>query len=55
MGGALILGNYHFLSDVIAGAFVGSSTAMLMVAIWEALEQRRVLDDVILFRSRPSR
>jgi membrane-associated phospholipid phosphatase len=39
LAGALILGNYHFLSDVIAGAFVGSSTAVLIVAIWEALER----------------
>jgi membrane-associated phospholipid phosphatase len=42
MGGALIAGNYHFLSDVIAGGFVGSSAAMLMVSIWEALDRRRV-------------
>jgi membrane-associated phospholipid phosphatase len=43
MGVALIAGNYHFLSDVIAGGFVGSSAAMLMVSIWEALDRRHVL------------
>jgi membrane-associated phospholipid phosphatase len=35
--GALIVGDYHFLSDVIAGAFVGISTAMYAVAVWEAV------------------
>jgi len=32
----LIAGNYHFLSDVIAGAFVGISTALLTIVIWNA-------------------
>ena len=35
MAAGLILGNFHFVSDVIAGGFVGGSTALLMVSIWE--------------------
>ena len=30
----LIGANYHFLSDIIAGAFVGSSTGWMTVALW---------------------
>jgi membrane-associated phospholipid phosphatase len=37
VAGALIVGNYHFLSDVIAGAFVGASIASLIVSIGNAL------------------
>jgi hypothetical protein len=43
MAGALLVGNYHFFSDAIAGGFVGSSTAVLMVSIWEAWTRRRRL------------
>jgi membrane-associated phospholipid phosphatase len=32
----LIGANYHFLSDVIAGGFVGSSTGWMTVALWQA-------------------
>jgi membrane-associated phospholipid phosphatase len=35
--GALIVGNYHYLSDVIVGALVGFSTAVFAVAVWEGL------------------
>lgn len=31
----LVGGNYHFLSDVIAGAFVGISTGWMAMAIWK--------------------
>jgi len=41
MAGVLVVGNYHFLSDVIAGGFVGGSTAVLMVSVWEAWDRRR--------------
>jgi len=34
VGVGLVGANYHFLSDVIAGAFVGISTGMMAVAIW---------------------
>jgi membrane-associated phospholipid phosphatase len=37
VAGALIIGNYHFLSDVIAGAFVGASIAVLIVSAGNAL------------------
>ena len=32
----LIGADYHFLSDVIAGAFVGTSTGWMLVAAWQA-------------------
>jgi membrane-associated phospholipid phosphatase len=35
MAAGLIVGNYHFLSDVIGGAIVGYTTAVLVVAIYE--------------------
>jgi membrane-associated phospholipid phosphatase len=41
MAGGLIVGDYHFVSDVLAGALVGISTAMLVVSIWEAASSRR--------------
>jgi membrane-associated phospholipid phosphatase len=34
---ALIAGDFHFLSDVIAGAFVGISLSVLVVNLWEDL------------------
>ena len=40
---ALVGGNYHFLSDVIAGAFVGSSTGWMTTLIWKAWLLRRPL------------
>jgi membrane-associated phospholipid phosphatase len=38
----LIGANYHFLSDVIAGGFVGTSTGWMTVAIWRARQTRAV-------------
>jgi membrane-associated phospholipid phosphatase len=32
---ALVAGDFHFLSDVIAGAFVGISLSALVVNVWE--------------------
>jgi membrane-associated phospholipid phosphatase len=34
VGAALISGNFHFLSDVIAGAFLGASTGWMVTSIW---------------------
>jgi membrane-associated phospholipid phosphatase len=34
VGVGLIGANYHFLSDVIAGAFIGISIGWMAVAIW---------------------
>jgi membrane-associated phospholipid phosphatase len=42
MASALIVGNYHFVSDVIAGGFVGGSSAWLMVSVGQAWDRRRV-------------
>ena len=33
----LIGADYHFLSDIIAGGFVGASTGWMAVALWEAV------------------
>jgi membrane-associated phospholipid phosphatase len=40
---ALVGGNYHFLSDVIAGAFVGGSTGSMTTMVWKAWLSRREL------------
>lgn len=36
VGASLIGTNYHFLSDVIAGAFLGSSIALMAAAFWNS-------------------
>jgi membrane-associated phospholipid phosphatase len=36
----LVGANYHFISDVIAGGFLGLSIGWLIVAIWEAGDHR---------------
>jgi membrane-associated phospholipid phosphatase len=36
VAGGLVGANFHFLSDVIAGAFVGLSTGWIGVALWQA-------------------
>jgi membrane-associated phospholipid phosphatase len=36
VGVGLIGANYHFLSDVIAGAFIGSSSGWIAVLLWDA-------------------
>lgn len=36
VAGGLVVLNYHFLSDVIAGAFLGASIGLLVSAIWSA-------------------
>jgi membrane-associated phospholipid phosphatase len=33
---ALVGANFHFLSDVIAGAFLGVSVGWISVALWES-------------------
>lgn len=36
VAGGLIAGNYHFLSDVIVGAFTGVSTGWMATRLWQA-------------------
>lgn len=36
VAGGLVVLNYHFLGDVIAGAFLGASIGLLVSAIWNA-------------------
>jgi membrane-associated phospholipid phosphatase len=36
VGLALIATNFHFLSDVVAGTFVGISTGWMIIAIWSS-------------------
>jgi membrane-associated phospholipid phosphatase len=37
---ALVAVNIHFLSDVVAGSFVGVSTGLFTVAVWRAADHR---------------
>jgi membrane-associated phospholipid phosphatase len=44
----LIGANYHFLSDVIAGSFVGVSSGWMVTSLWKAHEhfnERKVSQD----------
>jgi membrane-associated phospholipid phosphatase len=41
----LIGSDFHFLSDVVAGAFVGASTGWLAVLIWQAGGPTHITDD----------
>jgi membrane-associated phospholipid phosphatase len=34
IGAGLVGGNYHFLSDVLAGAFLGASIGLMVAMIW---------------------
>ena len=36
----LVGGNYHFLSDVIAGAFIGLSIGWIATVVWDACADR---------------
>jgi membrane-associated phospholipid phosphatase len=49
---ALLAGDFHFLSDVIAGAFVGISLAALVVNMWEH-RMRDGLTDLTYHSSAP--
>jgi len=40
VGAGLVGANYHFLSDVIAGAFVGLSSGWLMTVVWDTCAAR---------------
>jgi membrane-associated phospholipid phosphatase len=35
VGAGLVGANYHFLGDVVAGAFLGASVGLMATAIWE--------------------
>ena len=39
---ALLLGEWHFLSDLVAGGFVGAAAGALMMQIWKAIEGSRL-------------
>ncbi len=43
---ALVGANYHFLSDIIAGAFVGVSTGWMTAALWRSGQELRALPAV---------
>jgi membrane-associated phospholipid phosphatase len=42
VGAGLVVANYHFLSDVIAGAFLGGSIGCLATAIWRLADPTTV-------------
>jgi membrane-associated phospholipid phosphatase len=44
----LVGGNFHFISDIIAGAFVGASTGLMATMLFN---QRRALGPTVLARS----
>jgi len=35
---ALLLGEWHFLSDIIAGSFIGTASGVLTMQIWETVQ-----------------
>jgi membrane-associated phospholipid phosphatase len=41
----LIGADFHFLSDVVAGAFIGTSTGWIAVLMWQAGGPQRITDD----------
>jgi membrane-associated phospholipid phosphatase len=41
----LIGADFHFLGDIIAGAFIGSSTGWIAVLMWQAGGPREITDD----------
>ena len=43
VGAALVGANYHFLSDVIAGAFIGASSGWMATVIWDTCASRRMV------------
>ena len=45
IGSALVGANYHFLSDVIAGAFVGASSGWMATVIWDTCTAERMSVD----------
>jgi membrane-associated phospholipid phosphatase len=38
LAGALLLGEWHFLSDLVAGGFIGAAAGALMMQIWKSIE-----------------
>src|SRR5215470_14572318 len=44
----LIGSNFHFLSDIVAGGFIGASTGWLAVLMWEAGGPKHVTDKRIV-------
>jgi hypothetical protein len=41
----LIGADFHFLSDCVAGAFLGASTGWILVTLWESGGRAPVLPD----------
>jgi membrane-associated phospholipid phosphatase len=41
----LIGADFHFLSDIVAGAFLGASTGWIAVLMWQAGGPRHITDD----------
>ena len=37
LASALMVGEWHFLSDIIAGGFIGTASGVLMMQIWDAI------------------
>jgi membrane-associated phospholipid phosphatase len=52
VGTVLTGANYHFLSDVIAGAFVGVSIGWIAIEIWDACAARGLLRNIDMTKMR---
>jgi membrane-associated phospholipid phosphatase len=49
----LLGSDFHFLGDIVAGAFVGASTGWLAVLMWEAGGPARITGDEVPRSSSP--
>lgn len=42
LSGALLLGEWHFLSDLVAGGFIGAAAGAMMMQIWKTIEASKL-------------
>jgi membrane-associated phospholipid phosphatase len=54
VGAVLVGANYHFLSDVIAGAFVGISIGWITTVVWDACAARGIIRNIDMTKIRSS-
>jgi membrane-associated phospholipid phosphatase len=52
VGTVLVGANYHFLSDVIAGAFVGISVGWIATVIWDVCVAKRIVRNIDMTKIR---
>lgn len=55
VGTALVVGDWHFIGDIVAGAFVGSTAGILAAALWqEHADKARITDAISPDRRAPA-